>query len=235
MTFGQYIRHLRKAKGLSLDEISNKLAITKGYLSFIERGIKRPPKDEIVRGLAEVLGEDATQLLYLAHQEKVPQEIHNITGKIEELHQLTEELKSLVVEPEKMFLIHGKRLKNKKKPDKFNESFNDILFLQKDTNQEKESRIPQEEPYFLRNLRFIANYHRPIAIEIENKLREIERTIEFLAKRLPAYPQSIQAIIDELIDLTPRDLAYILSVIRAYKTEVLNKNKCRIVEKDINS
>ena len=52
MDFGKRIRGLRKANGMTLDMLSAKSGMSKGYLSGIENGKVNPPVDRLVRKLA---------------------------------------------------------------------------------------------------------------------------------------------------------------------------------------
>ncbi|WP_018130092.1 helix-turn-helix domain-containing protein [Effusibacillus pohliae] len=53
---GEYLRDIRKKKGLTLDQVADIVGTTAGYLSHIERGTKRNPSYKIVLGLAKLYG-----------------------------------------------------------------------------------------------------------------------------------------------------------------------------------
>lgn len=55
--FGRKIRALRIQQGLSLQNVSNRLNISKPYLSLIETGA-RIPSEAVIRRLARFFGED---------------------------------------------------------------------------------------------------------------------------------------------------------------------------------
>jgi len=81
VSFGEYIRDLRKKKGLTQRELAKKVEIDFTYLSKIENGIRDdsgkpmlPSKEKIGR-LAKELGEDADEMLLLA--EKTTQTVEN--------------------------------------------------------------------------------------------------------------------------------------------------------------
>ncbi len=54
-TLGQRILEVRKKKGITLDELSLRMRISKGNLSDIERG-KRDPRYQTLKAIAEGLG-----------------------------------------------------------------------------------------------------------------------------------------------------------------------------------
>lgn len=76
--FGELIRSLRKAKGLTLEEVAEKVGTKKGYISGIENSKVNPPAPDKVRKLAKVLGGDRTLFLLLATIEKAPPETQEI-------------------------------------------------------------------------------------------------------------------------------------------------------------
>ena len=65
-SFGGTIRELREAQGLGLRAAAERLEISPAYLSRIERGKERPPKPELVKRLATLLGGDPDVLFRLA-------------------------------------------------------------------------------------------------------------------------------------------------------------------------
>jgi len=74
MTFGERIRELRRAKGLTLREVAERVAIDFTYLSKMETGkLLYTPSPEAIRRLASVLESDALELLRLA--DKLPPEL----------------------------------------------------------------------------------------------------------------------------------------------------------------
>lgn len=64
--FGETIREMREAQGLGLRVAAERLGISPAYLSRIERGRERPPKPELVKRVARLLGGDADLLFRLA-------------------------------------------------------------------------------------------------------------------------------------------------------------------------
>jgi PAS domain S-box-containing protein len=81
VTFGQYIRQLRRAKGLSQRELAEKVGIDYTYLNKIEADKRPPPSEKTILGLAHVLDVDEYGLFVVAKkipsylQERVDSEI----------------------------------------------------------------------------------------------------------------------------------------------------------------
>jgi HTH-type transcriptional regulator, competence development regulator len=65
-TFGQAIRELRRAKGLTQRVVAAAVGIDFTYLSKLENDRGEPPSERLVRDLAEVLEADAEELQALA-------------------------------------------------------------------------------------------------------------------------------------------------------------------------
>ncbi|HSP14485.1 MAG TPA: helix-turn-helix transcriptional regulator [Thermoanaerobaculia bacterium] len=64
--FGETLRELREAQGIGLRVAADRLGMSPAYLSRIERGKERPPKPELVKRMARLLGADADLLFRLA-------------------------------------------------------------------------------------------------------------------------------------------------------------------------
>src|SRR6185436_7457948 len=64
--FGETIREMREAQALGLRVAAERLGISPAYLSRIERGKERPPKPELVKRVARLLGGDPDLLFRLA-------------------------------------------------------------------------------------------------------------------------------------------------------------------------
>lgn len=56
MPFGAFIRKKREEKEIQMNEFARKLEISPAYWSRIERDMEKPPKDELIRKAAELLG-----------------------------------------------------------------------------------------------------------------------------------------------------------------------------------
>ncbi len=66
MAFGERVRELRQARGLSQRDLAERVGIDFDYLSKIENGRIEPPSEEVIRRVAGALGADADELLVLA-------------------------------------------------------------------------------------------------------------------------------------------------------------------------
>jgi HTH-type transcriptional regulator, competence development regulator len=76
MTFGERVRELRKAKGLTLRALAGKVQVNFTYLSKIENtklDFGEYPGEGLIRKLAKALKADEDELLLLA--EKIPDHI----------------------------------------------------------------------------------------------------------------------------------------------------------------
>jgi transcriptional regulator with XRE-family HTH domain len=62
MNFGEKFRYVRKLRGFSLDELSNRCGLSKTYLSQIENSKRRPSMKSLER-LAKALSADAAFFL----------------------------------------------------------------------------------------------------------------------------------------------------------------------------
>ena len=67
-SFGETIREMREAHEMGLRVAANRLGISPAYLSRIERGRERPPKPELVKRMATLLGGDPDLLFRLAER-----------------------------------------------------------------------------------------------------------------------------------------------------------------------
>ena len=56
MAFGAFIRSKREEKEIQMNEFARQLGISPAYWSRIEREMANPPKDELIRKAAELLG-----------------------------------------------------------------------------------------------------------------------------------------------------------------------------------
>jgi PAS domain S-box-containing protein len=76
MTFGQRLRELRKAKGMTQRELAQKTGISFAYVSKLETDVMPPPRQKIILALAKVLGAnnaDTDELFGLAR--KMPSDL----------------------------------------------------------------------------------------------------------------------------------------------------------------
>jgi len=72
MTFGQRLRELRKAKGVTQRSLANRIGVSFTYLSKLENDAMQPPSEATITAIAEALDADADELFGLA--KKVPAE-----------------------------------------------------------------------------------------------------------------------------------------------------------------
>lgn len=76
MTFGQWLRELRKAQGMTQRELAQKAGISFTYVSKLETGIMSPPREKVILSLAKALGAnkaDTDELFGLA--KKMPSDL----------------------------------------------------------------------------------------------------------------------------------------------------------------
>lgn len=76
MTFGQYIRNIRRERGMAQKDLAERAMITTPYLSKIESDKFPPPAEEVVVRIALVLGEDPYELVVKAG--KIPEDFQNL-------------------------------------------------------------------------------------------------------------------------------------------------------------
>jgi PAS domain S-box-containing protein len=91
MTFGQRLKELRKAQGMTQRELAQKAAISYTYVSKLETGVMPPPRQKIILTLAEALDinkADTDELFGLA-KKMPPDLLANVdTGMIKMLRSL---------------------------------------------------------------------------------------------------------------------------------------------------
>jgi PAS domain S-box-containing protein len=96
MTFGERVRELRQAKGLTQRDLAKKAGISYAYISKLETGSMSPPRHKVIQTLAKILGasdKEADDLFGLAG--KIP---HDLLGKVDA--QTIRVLRSMGDEPE---------------------------------------------------------------------------------------------------------------------------------------
>ena len=64
--FGETIREMREAQGMGLRTAAERLGISPACLSRVERGKERPPRPDLVKRMATLLGGDPDLLFRLA-------------------------------------------------------------------------------------------------------------------------------------------------------------------------
>jgi HTH-type transcriptional regulator, competence development regulator len=77
--FGERLRDLRRAKGLTLRQLADATEVDFTYLSKLENGrVSYSPSADMVRKLAQALDADPLELLELAN--KLPPELDSVRG-----------------------------------------------------------------------------------------------------------------------------------------------------------
>ena len=64
--FGETIREMRVAQEMGLRTAAERLGISPAYLSRVERGKERPPRPDLVKRMATLLGGDPDMLFRIA-------------------------------------------------------------------------------------------------------------------------------------------------------------------------
>jgi transcriptional regulator with XRE-family HTH domain len=82
-SFGEYLHGLRKRKGLTLKQVEAAGVASNAYLSQLERGRRKPPHLEILKGLAAVYEVPLKDLLVAAGYLPQDENKEPSTGKIE--------------------------------------------------------------------------------------------------------------------------------------------------------
>jgi transcriptional regulator with XRE-family HTH domain len=72
--FGEYVRKLRKAKGLTLKQVEAGAEVSNAYISQIERGRRNPPHPDILKRLAKLYEVTHRDLLIAAGYLEDPEE-----------------------------------------------------------------------------------------------------------------------------------------------------------------
>lgn len=85
--FGETIRELRVAQDLGLRDTAIKVGISPAYLSRIEREKERPPRPDIIKELAKLLGADPDVLFRLSSSTD-PEIVDFLHGKSEAMNLL---------------------------------------------------------------------------------------------------------------------------------------------------
>jgi len=74
MKFGEYMRKLRKEKGLTLKQVESAAQVSNAYISQIERGLRKPPHPDILKRLAKIYEVTHYDLLIAAGYLEDPEE-----------------------------------------------------------------------------------------------------------------------------------------------------------------
>lgn len=108
-TFGQRLREKRLEKGFSLRKFAEQVGVSPTYLSHVEQGVADPPTADRVKTMAELLGENADEMIALAGRmpedlpeiiqrqpTEMPELLREASGlTAEQLRELTEQIRKL--------------------------------------------------------------------------------------------------------------------------------------------
>ena len=110
--FGQVLREKRVVKGFSLRKFAEQVQVSPTYLSQVEQGNADPPTAERVRRMAELLGENADELIALAG--RISADLPEIIQKQPtEMPQLLREASGLTPEQLRHLTKQARKLKEK--------------------------------------------------------------------------------------------------------------------------
>jgi transcriptional regulator with XRE-family HTH domain len=108
--FGQVIRDKRMAKGYSLRKFAELVDVSPTYLSQVEQGATSPPTAARVQRMAEILGENADDLVALAG--RVPKDLPKILREQpQEMATFLREASGLSAEQLQKLINHARELK----------------------------------------------------------------------------------------------------------------------------
>lgn len=97
VTIGEKIRELREAKGLLLRQIAAELEIDPSLLSKIERGDKRPTRDQVIH-LSEIFKMKEEDLLVIYLSDKVVYELRNEQFALKAMHVAEKKISYMIKE-----------------------------------------------------------------------------------------------------------------------------------------
>jgi len=80
MSFGSVIRNRRTARGISLNDLAERLEISPAYWSRIERDHENPPRDELIERAAAILGVQMDELFVEA--QRLPPDMRKDMGRV---------------------------------------------------------------------------------------------------------------------------------------------------------
>ena len=111
MTFGEQIKELRKAQGISQRDLAGQAGIDFTYLSKIENNRMEPPSESVIRRIAEALEANADELLVLAN--KFPSDLADVLKDHETISVLRRSLEGDFSSFEDFKRVLGKRTQPK--------------------------------------------------------------------------------------------------------------------------
>ena len=80
MPFGDVVRARRTALMISLNDMAERLGISPGYWSRVERSIEGPPSDELVERVAAILGIPMDELFI--ESQRLPPDMRKDMGRV---------------------------------------------------------------------------------------------------------------------------------------------------------
>lgn len=80
MAFGDVVRARRVELGIGLNEMAERLSISPGYWSRVERNLDGPPSDEVVERTAAILGIPLDQIFVEA--QRLPPDMRKDIGQV---------------------------------------------------------------------------------------------------------------------------------------------------------
>lgn len=63
-SFGELLREIRTAQKIAIRKVAKEVELTPAYISDIERGNNKPPKQELIDGIANALNIQETEVRY---------------------------------------------------------------------------------------------------------------------------------------------------------------------------
>ncbi len=110
--FGEVLREMRTAKGISLRKFAEQVGVSPTYLSQVEQNNIDPPTAERVKKMAEILGENTDELIALAG--RVPEDLPKIIQKQPtHIPELLREASGLTADQLRQLVEKAKKLKEK--------------------------------------------------------------------------------------------------------------------------
>ena len=91
--FGPYLRTLRKQKGLTLKQVEKAARVSNSFLSQVERGIRNPPRPDIINRLAMVYSVPAHHLMEAAGY------IKGVSGEMNERDRIERAFEHVITDP----------------------------------------------------------------------------------------------------------------------------------------
>jgi len=110
--FGPTLRDKRTAKGYSLRKFADLIGVSPTYLSQVEQDNVDPPTAERVQKIAEILGENADEMIALAG--RVPEDLPKIIQRQPtQMPELLREAKGLTAEQMQVLIDQARKLKER--------------------------------------------------------------------------------------------------------------------------